>query len=143
MSNNLESELDAVLQVLSRPEHAIGLSARDEPLREMYNLATYWLAKIYIRADWLKIARSKNVYREDVFDHKVKASLSEPTVRRINEKLCEELGLQSVSVPTSVFDKLETNSRFINNLRREVVYITLKAMEIADVIYNEKLLVRK
>lgn len=108
----------------------------------MFELAIYWLAKIYMRADWNKIARSRNVYREDVFEHRVKAALSQPNVRRINDHLCTMLGLQSVAVPTSVLDTLETNKHFLNYLRREVIYFTLKAIELADVMFKNKYWVR-
>lgn len=128
--------------VFQDPAHSLGLSPRDEQHRGMFELAIYWLAKIYMRADWNKIARSRNVYREDVFEHRVKAALSQPNVRRINDHLCTMLGLQSVAVPTSVLDTLETNKHFLNYLRREVIYFTLKAIELADVMFKNKYWVR-
>lgn len=139
----LESEMESARAVHAQPEHTLGLSPRDEPNRDAYELAIYWLAKVYMRADWAKIARSKNVYREDVFEHKVKAALSQPNIRRVNDKLCQDLGLQSVAVPTKVFDDLERHSKsLLNQMRREVIYFTLKAMELADVMFKEKLWVR-
>jgi len=121
----------------------LGLDATEAPNRELYQLAIYWLAKIYMRADWAKIARSKNIYRDDVFEHRVKAALSQPNVRRINDKLCEMLGLQSVAIPSAVLDKLETSKRvLLRAMRREVIYFTIKATELAGAMFNDKTWVR-
>lgn len=121
----------------------LGLDTAEAPNRELYQLAIYWLAKIYMRADWSKIARSKNVYRDDVFEHRVKAALSQPNIRRINDKLCEMLGLQSVAIPSFVLDELEKDKKtLLRSMRREAIYFTLKATELAGAMFKDKLWVR-
>jgi len=121
----------------------LGLDPKEAPNRELYQLAIYWLAKVYMRADWAKIARSKNVYRDDVFEHRVKAALSQPNIRRINDKLCEMLGLQSVAIPSGVLDELEKNKgTLLRSMRREAIYFTLKATELAGAMFKDKMWVR-
>lgn len=121
----------------------LGLDPKEAPNHELYELAIYWLAKIYMRADWAKIARSKNIYRDDVFEHRVKAALSQPNIRRINDKLCEMLGLQSVAIPSAVLDELEiSKGMLLRAMRREVIYFTLKATELAGAMFKDKLWVR-
>ncbi len=137
----MDGEL-ATVQGLFVQELPLGLAPNDAPHRAIFELAIYWLAKIYMRVDWKKIVRSKNVYSDDVFEHRVKAALSQPNIRRVNDRLCEMLGLQSVAVPARVFDELATNTHVLRYLRREVVYFTIKATELAHILFKRKLWVR-
>lgn len=117
----------------------LGLDPKDEPHRKLYEATIYWLAKLFMDADWAKIARSKNVYRENVFEHVVKAASSQPNIRRMNDRICEDLGLQSIRIPSSVMDDLETNRRVIlRALRLEPIYFCLKAGELAGFLWNER-----
>jgi len=121
----------------------LGLDVAEAPNRELYQLAIYWLAKVYMRTDWAKIARSRNVFRDDVFEHRVKAALSQPNMRRINDKLCEMLGLQSIAISSNVLDELERNKgTLLRAMRREVIYFTLKATELAATMFKNKTWVR-
>lgn len=125
---------------LFKEDFKLGLDTTDEPNRSVFENIIYWLAKIYMRADWKKIARSKNVYREDVFEHVVKASASQPNIRRVTDKLCEKLGLQSLAISSEILDYLETNRNIaLKCIRREPIYFSLKAMELANIMFEQKL----
>ena len=118
---------------------ALGLDPKDEVNRSTYQKIIYWLAKVYMRADWSKIARSKNVYRENVFEHVIKAGAGQPNIRRVNDRICCDLGLQSLAIPTMILDELEKNKRIVlQALRKEAIYYTLKAMELASLFFSEK-----
>jgi hypothetical protein len=126
------------VQLKFRNERPLGLDPKDEPNRELYEHMIYWLGKLYMDADWAKIARSKNVYRDNVFEHVVKASSSQPNVRRVNDRICEDLGLQSIRVPSIVMDFLEMNRRVVlRSLRLEPIYFCLKAGELAGILWDE------
>lgn len=115
----------------------LGLDPKDESRRAIFEATIYWCAKLYMHADWKKIARNKNVYREDVFEHVIKAAGSQPNIRRINDRICEDLGLQSVKISSEIFDFLENNRKIvIQFLRKEPVYFSLKAIELADFLFK-------
>jgi hypothetical protein len=136
---NLQTEW-AAIQAQFQTTHKLGLDTRDEPKRAIFEAAIYWLAKIYLRADWRKIARNPNVHRENVFEHVIKAAGAQSNIRRVNDRMCEDLGLQSVEIPTAVFDFLECNKRVtLQSLRKEPVYFSLKAMELADQLIKQRI----
>jgi len=117
----------------------LGLDTKDEDKRSCFEAMIYWLAKIYMRTDWAKIAHSKNVFRENVFEHVIKAAGSQPNIRRVNDRLCEDLGLQSLAICTKIFDFLEEHKRVcLQSLRKEPVYFSLKAIELAEFLWKLK-----
>jgi len=135
----LKEELENIKNLFEN-DFRLGLDEEDELHRKIFENIIYWLAKIYMRADWKKIARSKNVYREDVFEHVIKASASQPNIRRVNDKLCEKLGLQSVAISTNILDNLEINKKIVLKcIRREPIYFSLKAIELANLMFEKKI----
>lgn len=129
-------ELQHALNLL-QDELKLGLDPEDEPKRASFELVIYWFARIYMDADWSKIARSKNVYAADVFEHKIKSALSKRNIRQINDALCCALGLQSIRIPAMVLDSLEGDRRrILNNLRKEPIYFSIKAIELAKELLN-------
>jgi hypothetical protein len=115
----------------------LGLDAKDEPKRDTFEAMIYWLAKVFQAADWKKIARSRTVHREDVFEHVIKASSSQANIRRVNDRICEDLGLQSISISPKIIDALEVNKAVVlRSLRLEPVYFALKAMDLADHLWE-------
>jgi len=85
------------------------------------------LAAVYEEADWKKIAGWKRSSL-DIFQHKVKAASSQPTIPRFTEKLCHSLGLQSVAVDPAVITYLDmVRGQVLKTLRRESIYWVLLA----------------
>nr|MDO8087994.1 hypothetical protein [Candidatus Sigynarchaeum springense] len=115
----------------------LGLDPKDEPKRVTFEAMIYWLAKVFQAVDWKKIARSKTVRREDVFEHVIKAASTQANVRRVNDRICEDLGLQSIQVPPRILDGLEQGKAIVlRSLRLEPVYFALKAMDLADGLWK-------
>lgn len=136
--SELKEEFDYV-QTQFNSELRLGLDEKDEIHRHTFEIMIYWLSKIYMRADWKKIARSKNVYRENVFEHAIKAASAQPNIRRLNDKLCAELGLQSLMVAPNTLDLLETHKKVVlKALRVEAIYFSLKAIELGEHLYKNK-----
>jgi len=86
------------------------------------------LGAVYGRVDWKKVARGR--VSTDVFQHRLRCASCQPTVRRVLEKLCRGLGLQSVPVDPSKIDFLEEHREIVlEKLREESVYWTLRAQQ--------------
>jgi len=85
------------------------------------------LASVYRAVNWRQVAR-RGKRRLDVFEHRVKAAASQPTVPRFLEKLCHRLGLQSVEIPARLITALDRErDRVLGSLRRESIYWVLLA----------------
>jgi len=102
----------------------------DPPAEKLENKIEATLAEIlgavYSRVDWKKTARGR--VPTDVFQHRLRCASCQSTVRRVLEKLCRGLGLQSVPVDPEKIDFLEENKdTVLEKLREESVYWTLRA----------------
>lgn len=83
------------------------------------------LATVYGEADWKKITGRRR-RALDVFEHKVKASSSQPTIPQFTEKLCHSLGLQSIEVSPDIITALDKDrGAVLKSLRRESIYWVL------------------
>lgn len=126
-----------MIQAKFKTETPLGLDQKDEPKRAIFEAMIYWLAKIYMETRWQKITRSKGIYRENVFEHTVKAGASQKNIRRVNDKICENLGLQRISISSQIFDFLEQHKReALQALRLEPIYFCLKATELAGDLWE-------
>jgi len=94
------------------------------PEEEVEKVLEEVLGSAWIRVDWRKIGRNP----ADVFQHRLRCASCEPTVRRVVEKLCRGLGLQSIPVEPEKIDFLEKHrGEVLEKLREESVYWTLRA----------------
>lgn len=122
------------IKELFKGDLKLSLDKSDEPKRAVYEDLIYWLSRIYRIADWSKIARSKNVYSTDVFQHAVKSASYGQNIRRVNDKICEKLGIQSIPIASRVLDNLEKERAIaLTTLKYESIYLALKAMEISKI----------
>ncbi len=103
---------------------------------ETYKYMSYVLAKIYLRADWRKIAKSPKIRSEDVFQHKLKVAGVQDSIPKFVGKLCNLLSLQNVSLHSSVIDALELDKkRAFATIRDEnAIYISRKAIELSQLL---------
>ena len=86
------------------------------------------LKAVYDRANWKTIGR--NSYPSDVFSHKVKATAYETSIPRFIDKLCYNLGVQSVTVDVEVLKRLEKQcSLVLKCLAKETVYYVILVEE--------------
>jgi hypothetical protein len=107
------------------------LSKEEESYRTVYENLAYGLAILYGNADWKSIARSRNVYALDVFQHKTKVAARKMNIRRVFDKICLLLGLQSIPFSSTIIDHLEDHQlKTLDILRKESIYITRKAYEL-------------
>lgn len=87
------------------------------------------LKTVYDNADWHKIAGNKRS-KYDIFAHKIKAAGHQQTVSTFMEKLCHSLGLQSIIIPTSAIQQLQTDCEAVMHaVRKETIYYMLLAIE--------------
>jgi hypothetical protein len=120
---------------ISQKEVTLVLDTIDEPHRSAIIALIYTLAKIYIRADWSKIGRNSRA--EDVFQHKIRVAGAERTAREIIECLANKLGLQSIAIPSKVFDVLIVDSDYLKQMLRHQgggIFLSRKAMELSLIL---------
>lgn len=136
--DDLELEYKFIHNVFNSKKMNFELNEKDEPFRNIYESITYLLSKVYIRADWHKIAKNINVRAEDVFQHKIKASGNMSDLRRFIDRLCNSLGLQSVEIITDVIDRLgKDEKKTLHIVRRESIYISRKAIELSNILIKK------
>jgi len=101
------------------------LSLGEETTKNLCRL----LKTVYDSADWEKIAGRKRS-KFDVFAHKIKAAGHQQTISTFMEKLCHTLGLQSIIVPISIIQQLQTECEAVMHaVRKETIYYMLLAIE--------------
>lgn len=131
--NYLEKEKEYVKQLIKEKKIAFPLDQGQKV--ETYQNISYLLAKIYWRADWSKIAKSKKIRAEDVFQHKIKVAGAMQSIPRFVDKLCNLLSLQNVAISSQIIDELEIEQKETKRiLREESIYISRKAIELAKLL---------
>lgn len=134
-SKNDLDKIDKELELLDRwiHEEKILFPLDEGETISLYRNTTYLLAKIYWRVDWSKIAKSRKIRSEDVFQHKIKVAGAMSSCPRVVDKLCNLLSLQNVAVHSRVIDDLEKDKKgFLRILREESIYISRKAIELTQ-----------
>jgi len=129
----LEKEKEYVEKLIMEEKITFPLD-QGEKIETYRNLA-YLLAKIYWRADWSKIAKSKKIRAEDVFQHRIKVAGAVQSIPRFVDKLCNLLSLQNVAISSKIIDELEKEQKETKRiLREESIYISRKAIELAKLL---------
>jgi hypothetical protein len=133
----LEQEWKEVRERFFNGPQKLLLNGEDEDKREILEKSIYWLSKIYVKAPWKKICLSKQVTRENVFDHNIRYAGACPTIQKVNDRLCQGLSIQYIAIYPRLLEELDMKRDLIlDYLRKSPMYLSLKAMELGDWIFK-------
>ena len=112
------------------------LHEKELEVKELENKLAYVLGKAYTLIPWSKI-RVQSAYK--FFIDRIRASTNTRTFKEFIDVFCNKIGVEFVSLETTVIEYLDENSaRVMDILRKETLYIANFSIETADLIKKEK-----
>jgi hypothetical protein len=93
------------------------MSLNEETEQNLKNL----LKIVHNQVDWNHFGQRS--YKWDVYAHAIRAASNQESLPKFLDRLCDNLGIQSLQAPTELLQRLRVNQRVVlEALRKETMY---------------------